>query len=128
MPEFAITLARWAAWAPGLESETDWAHWDGEPPQGPSGDHNISEDKYRRYWQENLNLMGILLAIWFTVSCRLSRPAMMMRSPAVRLVGDGTLVGRYTRALTLAGRPTAPVTDGESATARGLWRIREAST
>lgn len=47
---------------------------------------------------------------------------------AVRLVGDGTLVGRYSRALTLAGRPTAPVTDGDSATARGLWRIREAST
>ncbi|WP_107711690.1 DUF4212 domain-containing protein [Oceanicaulis sp.] len=40
----------------------------GEPPQGASGDHTISEDKYRRYWQENLNLMGILLAIWFTVS------------------------------------------------------------
>jgi hypothetical protein len=36
MPEFAIILARWAAWAPGLESETDWAHWDGEPPQGPA--------------------------------------------------------------------------------------------
>ncbi|MBL4538201.1 MAG: DUF4212 domain-containing protein [Oceanicaulis sp.] len=40
----------------------------GEPPQEASGDHNISEDKYRHYWQENLNLMGILLAIWFTVS------------------------------------------------------------
>ena len=40
----------------------------GEPPQGPSGDHNITEERYKRYWQENLNLMGILLAIWFTVS------------------------------------------------------------
>ncbi len=36
MPEFAITLARWAAWAPGLESEADWADWNGEPPHGPA--------------------------------------------------------------------------------------------
>lgn len=37
MPEFAITLARWAAWAPGLESEADWANWNGEPADGPAG-------------------------------------------------------------------------------------------
>ncbi|ASK32968.1 3-oxoacyl-ACP synthase (plasmid) [Alcanivorax sp. N3-2A] len=30
MPEFAITLARWAAWAPGLESAEQWARWSGD--------------------------------------------------------------------------------------------------
>lgn len=34
MPDFAITLARWAAWAPGLESAGDWAGWDGRPTDG----------------------------------------------------------------------------------------------
>jgi len=34
MPEFAITLARWAAWAPGLESTADWANWDGASAHG----------------------------------------------------------------------------------------------
>ena len=40
----------------------------GPPTGGGSGDHNLSEDRFKKYWQENLNLMGILLAIWFIVS------------------------------------------------------------
>jgi len=44
-------------------------HHDGSgTPTGASGDHNISESKFQAYWRENLNLMGILLAIWFLVS------------------------------------------------------------
>lgn len=34
MPDFAITLAHWAAWAPGLEGPGDWAGWDGSHPRG----------------------------------------------------------------------------------------------
>lgn len=34
MPEFAITLARWAAWAPGLDSAEDWARWNGRSADG----------------------------------------------------------------------------------------------
>jgi putative solute:sodium symporter small subunit len=33
-----------------------------------SGDHTISESRFKAYWKENLTLMGILLAIWFSVS------------------------------------------------------------
>lgn len=33
MPDFSITLARWAAWAPGMESAEDWASRD-FPPTG----------------------------------------------------------------------------------------------
>lgn len=40
----------------------------GQPPKGPPGDHTISESKFKKYWRENLNLMGVLLAIWFIVS------------------------------------------------------------
>ena len=40
----------------------------GEPPKGPPGDHMISESKFKKYWRANLNLMGVLLAIWFIVS------------------------------------------------------------
>ena len=38
------------------------------PPGDEPGTHTVREERYRRYWQENLNLMGILLVIWFTVS------------------------------------------------------------
>ena len=33
-----------------------------------SGEHDISEEAFKKYWRENLTLMGILLAIWFLVS------------------------------------------------------------
>lgn len=38
------------------------------PPGDEPGTHTVREERYRRYWQENLNLMGVLLVIWFTVS------------------------------------------------------------
>ncbi|WP_203290668.1 DUF4212 domain-containing protein [Maricaulis parjimensis] len=31
-------------------------------------DHDVPENAAHAYWRENLTLMGILLAIWFTVS------------------------------------------------------------
>ena len=43
----------------------------------------------------------------------------------VRLVGDAPLTDRYERALSLAGHPAESATEGELATARGLWRIWE---
>lgn len=33
-----------------------------------SGDHNITENAFKAYWRENLTVMAVLLAIWFTVS------------------------------------------------------------
>ncbi|WP_306016140.1 DUF4212 domain-containing protein [Oceanicaulis sp. MMSF_3324] len=39
-----------------------------KPSSGVSGDHTVREERYKRYWRENLNLMGVLLVIWFTVS------------------------------------------------------------
>ncbi|WP_440958109.1 DUF4212 domain-containing protein [Oceanicaulis sp. LC35] len=40
----------------------------GVPPKGPPDDHMITESKFQKYWRANLNLMGVLLAIWFIVS------------------------------------------------------------
>lgn len=37
MPEFAITLARWAAWAPGLDSTEDWACGNGQSADSKPG-------------------------------------------------------------------------------------------
>jgi 2-dehydro-3-deoxygalactonokinase len=45
----------------------------------------------------------------------------------VTLVGAETLTARYTIALALAGFSDVQVADGAAATARGLWRIHEAS-
>lgn len=39
-----------------------------KPEAGLSGEHTISESRFKAYWKENLTLMGILLVIWFSVS------------------------------------------------------------
>jgi len=37
-------------------------------PAAPAGDHDISRSEMKKYWAENVRLMLILLAIWFSVS------------------------------------------------------------
>ncbi|MEQ8435465.1 MAG: DUF4212 domain-containing protein [Oceanicaulis sp.] len=41
-------------------------------PAGPGapggGDHDITENAMKKYWAENVRLMLILLAVWFSVS------------------------------------------------------------
>jgi putative solute:sodium symporter small subunit len=32
------------------------------------GDHDITENAMKKYWAENVRLMAVLLAIWFSVS------------------------------------------------------------
>lgn len=33
-----------------------------------AGDHDITENQMKKYWAENVRLMLILLAVWFSVS------------------------------------------------------------
>ena len=36
--------------------------------QAKRGDHDITENAMKKYWAENVRLMLILLAVWFSVS------------------------------------------------------------
>ena len=39
-----------------------------DAPGGVRADHDITENAFKAYWRENLTIMGVLLAIWFSVS------------------------------------------------------------
>ena len=46
-------------------ANSDFAAGASEPT---TGEHDISQSAFDKYWKENLTLMGVLLAIWFSVS------------------------------------------------------------
>ena len=96
MPEFAITLARWAAWAPGLESAEQWARWSGDaaPATGnPPALEWLPAMQRRRLAplaREPLSPAAFSLSVHNAVSGQLSI-ALGNRAPAssVALAGDG---------------------------------------